>query len=57
MEKSAEAIVSRTGDEGPNMETEERTQGFTVMEAQKIQKSQPEPSEGEAFGRCGRCVK
>jgi len=57
MEKSAEAVVVPYGDEGPNMKTEERIQGFGVMEAQKLQKSQPEPSEGEAFGRCGRCVK
>jgi hypothetical protein len=39
------------------METEERTQGFVVMEARKIQKSQPEPPGGEAFGSLGRCVK
>jgi hypothetical protein len=39
------------------MKTEERIQGFVVMEAQKIRKSQPITPGGEAFGKRGRCVK
>jgi hypothetical protein len=43
--------------EGPNMKTKGEALRFVVMVAQKIHRNQPGPSEGEAFGRLGRCIK
>lgn len=57
-QKSAEAILRMVDpSEGPNMETKGETLRFVVMAAQKIHRSQPERSKGEALGNSRRCVK
>ena len=50
-EKSAKAILRMANpSEGPNMKTKGEALRFVVMAVQKIHKSQPETSEGEALG-------
>jgi len=57
-EKSAKAIERMANpSEGPNMKTEGEALRFVVMAAQKIHKSQPERSKGEALGNSRRGVK
>ena len=57
-EKSAEAIERVTNPpEGPNMKTKGEALRFAVMVTQKIEKSQPGTSRGEALVNFRRCVK
>jgi hypothetical protein len=58
VQKSAEAILRMANpSEGPNMETKGESLRFVVMAAQKIHRSRPERSKGEALGNSRRCVK
>ena len=57
-QKSAKAIERMANpSEGPNMKTKGEVFRFVVTVAQKIHRSQPKMSKGEALGSVRRCVK